>query len=839
MNKILLIFVLLVLIVLLLFIKVIYFPIDILNLFHVFHTLTSPIPHNTLVSDPITQFEPWRFFVKEQILQGQFPFWNNLNSAGVPLFANGQSAVLFPLNYFYYILPYNIALNLIPILKLLLLFTFSFLYLRSLSFSGRISFLGSFCITFAGFPMVWLLWPQTNVYLFLPIFLYITEKIKNTKNKSRWNIVLSLSYFFALLGGHYELLIQILVLHTLYIIYRFGKIKDILSNAIFISLGFLLASIQIVPSIEYLVNSYAIVHRTHSPLFYLPLQSFIQNFIPFILGAPHLQFYKPITITTNFQEAMGGYTGIIVLIMSICGAFGLIKKNSFVQFWILIAIFFWLLTYNIWPVSLILNLPLISQMQNTRLSAISGFAVIMIFIFSMKNLSLLLNKYSKLIAILYGGTVLLLFSIVLFLELLSISTLYHLINHPFIPILIAHIIFIGLTTVTFLFILKFHKHKNIFLILSLIIISSQTVFLLANYIPLISTSLYYPTPNIIKILKHKQGTLLEVGNPSILPDINLIYGVSLAENYDAFEIRDYKEEFNRSFPYKNHWGKVDRINIFQLNKFGINNILSDYNLNYIMQNIQQSYDSILGPLTPEKKISLNFKPINQKLSEIRILPANYNRRNLCSINLDLLESNSKKRVFNKQINCLQLLDKMFYTVDIKDVNLHTNQNYTLEIYSKDSNDKNAIGIWGNKNVPFMQVFYKSNNNKYNLISEGDNIKLFNVPGSSLITGIEKYKITRNIPTQFIFNYFAKENTKIEIKKVYYPGWKALIDGDKVLLLGNKPFININIPKGKHEIKLYYDPISFKIGFILSFMGIILLAFYILLKKFKTKILFLE
>jgi uncharacterized membrane protein YfhO len=114
------------------------------------------------------------------------------------------------------------------------------------------------------------------------------------------------------------------------------------------------------------------------------------------------------------------------------------------------------------------------------------------------------------------------------------------------------------------------------------------------------------------------------------------------------------------------------------------------------------------------------------------------------------------------------------------------------------------------------------------------LKLFKVPKSSLITGIEKYKITKNIPTQLTFNYFSNKNTIIEIKKVCYPGWKVLIDGKQVPLVNGKPFVKFNIPNGKHGISLYYDPISFKIGLFLSFTGIMILAFYILFKNSKTK-----
>src|SRR5258706_6845257 len=81
------------------FLPGILFPVDILHYFPSFlNTNFTPVK-NSLLADPVYQFESWRFFAKEQFLNGNFPLWNPLNSNGAPFFANPQTAVLFSLNF--------------------------------------------------------------------------------------------------------------------------------------------------------------------------------------------------------------------------------------------------------------------------------------------------------------------------------------------------------------------------------------------------------------------------------------------------------------------------------------------------------------------------------------------------------------------------------------------------------------------------------------------------------------------------------------------------------------------------------------------------------------------
>lgn len=70
-----------------------------------------------------------------------------------------------------------------------------------------------------------------------------------------------------------------------------------------------------------------------------------------------------------------------------------------------------------------------------------------------------------------------------------------------------------------------------------------------------------------------------------------------------------------------------------------------------------------------------------------------------------------------------------------------------------------------------------------------------------------------------------------VSDVWYPGWKASIDGKPIeLYRANFIFRGIEIPHGKHRIEIWYAPISTTLGIYCSILGI----FFLLLVSFLRK-----
>jgi hypothetical protein len=77
-------------------------------------------------------FIPPRFFWVESIKNGDFPLWNPYQFSGHPFFANPQHALLYPFNGLFFVLPFDVAFNAIIILHFFLGGLFTYLFLKDL-----------------------------------------------------------------------------------------------------------------------------------------------------------------------------------------------------------------------------------------------------------------------------------------------------------------------------------------------------------------------------------------------------------------------------------------------------------------------------------------------------------------------------------------------------------------------------------------------------------------------------------------------------------------------------------------------------------------------------------
>jgi hypothetical protein len=70
-----------------------------------------------------------------------------------------------------------------------------------------------------------------------------------------------------------------------------------------------------------------------------------------------------------------------------------------------------------------------------------------------------------------------------------------------------------------------------------------------------------------------------------------------------------------------------------------------------------------------------------------------------------------------------------------------------------------------------------------------------------------------------------------ISETFYPGWKAFLDGTQTKIYrANFAFKAVFIPEGEHQLRLVYDPWSFKLGSWISLLGIAICAFLLLIRK---------
>jgi len=270
---------------------------------------------NPLLSDQAIAGDAQKYYIGRSLREGRVPFWNPYIGLGTPFLAGGQSAVLFPPNLLFAVLPFGPASIAVAVIKLLLAGMGMYFLVWALLKNHLAALFVGVAFTFCGFNIVWLGHPHTNVSIWLPWLLLFTWQFFETKKRLYllpYALVVAIQFF----GGHIETSLHILSLTALLaIILTFTK-KVWLSFFLFVAasiLGFLLAAPQLFPFIEYLFNSFALAFRsktTQGP--YLTLSWLVPSLLPNIFGNPawHVYWYQPERFF-NYNETVMGFPGTL------------------------------------------------------------------------------------------------------------------------------------------------------------------------------------------------------------------------------------------------------------------------------------------------------------------------------------------------------------------------------------------------------------------------------------------------------------------------------------------------------------------------------------------------
>lgn len=796
----------------------VYLPADILYTFpHFKETYGFTSPHNSLLADPVVQFEPWRVYAKQRLLTGEIPHLNDYSGLGAPFLANPQTAVFYPLTILYYLLPVNFALLLIHFLKYILFFIFSYVYFRSVFVEKRFAFVGGLLLAISPFFIMWNMWPHTNVYLIFPLLLFCVEKIRQGEHRYRYFSLLSIGICIGFFGGHPETLFLLCVFLSLYIFFRlFFSIRLIGLSFLFIAVGFLLSSVQLIPFLEYLFHSRMLFERSMtSHDSGLPIGGIIFLFVPFLLGSPHAVIYKPV-LSSNFQELSGGFVGISMLLFGILSLIT-IKKNSLSWFWITVCIISFGMTYGIFPFNLVEDFPVFNVSANHRFSAFFGFALTVFFILFLTSSIRKKHVFSLQWILIFGSVPLgyILFFLFLKIPYLPESYLKYISFHMSVYIFTFFLSILFLT----LFLLK---KKTRYLLLLLMTLVLQVISLFGNYNTFVEKTDYYPRTQLTSVLSALPGgSVLEVGNTVFHENSNIVYGIPSIENYDALEINSFNATFSRYFPEKNHWGNVDEVTQEGLNRFGIMYVIADYDIRTKKNDRQTDGSDVLFEIVPGSDTVVSFST-DDFVSGIRILPATFNRDNTCDVRF-ILTNSENIRVVDELIPCSSFTNNYFFTVSFPPQKSRT---FTLTLSSDNATYGNAVALYGKNGIAHFSVLSPQQNDFLDLIAKGETWYLFkNLTGETVSTR-GTYGVMTNEPEKIMFVHSSETDETISVKRAYYPGWKMEVDGQREQLTKN-PLLSGKIPKGEHLVTFTYVPYTFYVGSVISVITLICLGIFYL------------
>jgi len=511
----------------------------------------GPVKNNAM-PDVITQIYPWRQFTIDSLKDGVIPLWNPYSFAGTPHLANYQSAVFSPMNLLFFLpLRFVDSWSLLILFQPLLGGLGMYFLIKSFRLNNLSAASSAVAFMFCGFMTTWMAYGTLGyAILFLPWAFYFVNRFIETR-KSFFGVLLSFSVVFSLFSGHFQTSIYFLIAVFTYILYRgisLHNLRMTLILLIYLLVGFLISMPQILPSIEFYLNSVrqSIVTQLEViPLGYLPT-----------LIAPDI-FGNPVTRNDWFGHyaEWNGFSGTLTIFFAILAAILLFKKDRRVIYFIGLGLGALLVAFDT-PINLLvfkLNLPLFSTSASSRIIVLFSFAICVLAAFGINHLLDNFKSFTKkmyiFLVIGVGFVTALLWSIPLFSILEDMEKSHIAKSNLIFPTLIFFALIFSL------FMLFLFKKRKImialFSIAILILISIDMLRFVTKWMPFEPKELVFKDVGVSSFYKDYKGENRFLGNFSA--EESVYYRIQTLGGYDPL----YPKRYGEFVKYVDHGRKED------------------------------------------------------------------------------------------------------------------------------------------------------------------------------------------------------------------------------------------------------------------------------------------
>lgn len=749
------------------------------------------IPNKPLGYDNLKLFYPLRKFTVDQLKIGQIPLWNPHVFSGNVHLATYQSAVFYPLNFLYFLFPMVDAWSLLVVAQPVLAGWFMFLFLTSLGISKRASLFGSIGFAFSGWMIA--MWEEVLVlehsFLWMPLALYGSNLLWNSLFKRRGIVLLIIALTMSILAGFLQMSIYVFLVVLLWNSYRWFTHKDVIHRNKIISYVFdsvilsgFLSSIQWVPALEaYLLSARGTIDASNLfQMFLSPLSYIITFIVPDFWGNPGSYNYFS---TIRYIQERTIYVGIYVVIFSLLVFLKHTRGDQ--RFWkfftfITLSLGFALPTSWLWYT---FRIPILSVAQPARIFALSTFGICIMASFGIDEW----EKHRPWEALKRILIFILLFFFLLFIFTLSMRLisgqpqLLSLCNCDpkqviaYATISLRNLLLPSASAIIVLISFVFFRKRSIIFYSFVYMLTIFGGFYYANKI-LYFSERQFEFPLVAPIVKLKELSGLNrvwtYGEAYVMRNILSYYRIYSPEGYDALFSKRYGEFINTI--------KTGGIATDQINRTDVD--FSEVGPDEPMTKNPQRLRimSVLGV-----KYILALKPAAEsKTIEQEQFPSSL---------FSLVWSDDIWRIWEYS----QSLPRAYFT-----------SNYIIE--------DNRQKIIDNLFNPSFQM-------QNTLVFESKPKEFEPKNGFSGEATIVTYQ-----PQVIELAVNAEQDGYLFLSDTYYPGWRAFVDGKETKIYrADYAFRAVPIPSGKHTVRFIYDPISFKIGVITSFIGLVLVLLLII------------
>lgn len=726
------------------------------------------------------QFIPWNQFLFDSVLNGVFPLWNPYNGMGVPFIANLQSAVFYPLNWIlfpFYVLFGIKGLTLgITLLIPTHLFIGGIGIMKILGYFERSKFsqfLSAIIFVFSGYILTRLSFiSMVWAFAWVPWAVFACMQLKPINENGSYKQIFKLSILIALqiLAGHAQTTFYTILVSAIIVIFlKFGSIK----NQLFKIISFI-ASIVL----SFMISAVQII----------PTIEFLQNSqrsseVGYEFAA-NLSLWPARLITVLFGNFWGNPNS---------GRF--LSGGNFWEENIYLGVF---------PIAIL---------------------IILFWTYIRKNRKAQISKQSRIIIKIY-------FALVIFSVLFAFGRFFVLF-----PFLYEYIPFFSL-----------FQAPSRFLIVYVLSMS----ILFGFGIDLWISSAFNHKKTIIFLVVF--GTFFfmaiagKIMNPSFPATMinSLLLGSFLGLSFGLITLIKDKIQINQ-VGLKILVSLVIISDLFFHNflweTFQPNTIFNDFNQDFV----EDEYSRIFLNDQDESflKFSLFFRPDRlQPLVDLRTTSPTFipntnllNNRFSMVNNFDPIQT-EKYTHFWKWINQLSIDEqKKIVSMFGVDKIIHVDPSLLNNILLKEIQSEGIVQWYECGNYVIVEdqldwlLYYGSKDRQDRCVLLNEELSEF------LIT-----KDSNEIPEiQYDFfdvntiniNYSSSNPGWLVIRQNWYPGWKAVLDGESEVNIKEVDFLfqGFEIPSGDHKIVMSYAPKSFAVGLLISVLTLAFLLIFVIIVQF--------
>lgn len=723
-------------------------------------------PNKAMGFDNVRIYYPLKTVALEAVRQRMPPLWNPYNFAGNVLLGTYQSAVFHPFSWLFFILPaidaWSILILLQPILSALAMYAF----LSALRLSRSARLLGASAFAFSGFFMTW--WQESFLFtyasLFLPIALSAIERYIE-KRDLRWLALLSAALTLSIFSGAFQMTFYVYMFTAVWILYRGITFPERwyiwlrLAGAMGISV--LLGSVHLIPGME----AYTQSTRVSTDVKYifdaylLPFYQLVTLFAPDYFGNPATYNY----FGKGFYHERLMFLGAVPFILILTQLFqwkSVIRHGKFFRISFLVTLSLVLSIPTTWLILYHLRLPLLSTMTPSRMMMLVSFTGAVLTAFAVeqywKNFPKKALLWTMIVSLLALGLAGISPLIARYLDDKNTSYLISLRN------MVIPSASILLTIVTLWITNQYSRLKPLGLGLLFLVLFGNIFFFTNKYLYFSERRFVYPdTPVFTELKKKSFDRFWTYDNGYIEKNFASQYGVFSPEGYDSIMIKRYGELL--AFASSGGTNNIpDRANALIRSTDHFTDILTDPYRRRTLELLGVRY--IARKLAPDKN--------EQKLQE---------------------DPATLPRIWEDGTYAIHEYAQALPRVHLfADVRIEPDGNNLLaSLYDPGTDIQETI---------FLE---ESSGTRYDA----------DATGSASIINYTPNTVTVRTQTNRSMLLFLSDT--------YYPGWNAYIDGRKSKVFrANYTFRAVTIPKGNHEVVFRYEPMSWKIGVIVSVLGLI-------------------